>query len=432
MLAAHVAHLDEPFELGGDVSRVAIGAMADQHLDEVRRVGGEPISPVGVFEAEHLLPAALERQGDGDPVPSRRGDRHGAIDVVDEDAEPAPGRAATFGGDVAECLGDQPLGSLQPRPVRGADRRRSRTAARRSAGGRQPAGTAGADPSRQRSGGVGGGVVVDQRPECRRHRCRAVVLEDVAAEHHATRAAVEQVAGEGEHGPVVARTRHGRDRARHRRGSPGASTPRREGFRLDDVGARLDGLAHQRHQPFLVGHVVVTAVDARTGSARPSAGVEVLALGLGGEDVAQAGLAHAGSSSASSRLISRAAASRRIARRAASSTRLLSARSGDRYRLVTSPRTVSAGSGRPSMPASRRAWPADINTPSGPTAVTASRTAPRSSIAGRSAGTAKKPWSRATTSSVPTWAAAGGAGGSAAARLTSMSDSDIDVKGNIV
>ena len=79
--------------------------------------------------------------------------------------------------------------------------RRSRTAARRSAGGRQPAGTAGADPSRQRSGGgVGGGVVVDQRPECRRHRCRAVVLEDVAAEHHATRAAVEQVAGEGEHG----------------------------------------------------------------------------------------------------------------------------------------------------------------------------------------------------------------------------------------
>ena len=232
MLAARVAHLDEPFELGSDVSRVAIGAMADQHLDEVRRVGGEPISPVGVFEAEHLLPAALERQGDGDPVPSRRGDRHGAIDVVDEDAEPAPGRAATFGGDVAECLGDQPLGSLQPRrsaaptgasiPNSRSKERRWSTASRNS--WRRSVTTAQRRRRRwRRRRGSAPGVPPPSLSGGRAGRCCG------RTPRH--RAAVEQVAGEGEHGLVVAlgpaTGEIGHVTATR---TPGASTPRREGF----------------------------------------------------------------------------------------------------------------------------------------------------------------------------------------------------------
>ena len=81
---------------------------------------------------------------------------------------------------------------------------------------------------------LGRRVVVDQRLERRRHRCRALVLEDVAAEHHPGGATVEQVAGQGEHfavvalGPAAGEVGHVAahpDRPAHRRLAWGGSRP---------------------------------------------------------------------------------------------------------------------------------------------------------------------------------------------------------------
>ena len=101
---------------------VAIGTVADQHLDEVRRISGEPIAPVVVLELEDRLPAALERQGDGDARPLCHGDRRRAVEIVDEDAETTDRRRCPpFGGDVAERLGDERLGGGEPLAVSLAD-----------------------------------------------------------------------------------------------------------------------------------------------------------------------------------------------------------------------------------------------------------------------------------------------------------------------
>ena len=183
------------------------------------------------------------------PRPPRRGDCGRAVDIVDEDAEPAaaapPRSAATSPSASATSALAAAIrpGRRRPRVCR------PRTAARTSGGGRQRAGRAGA--GRHDSAAAAASrehVVVDQRLECRRHRCGAVVLEDVAAEHHATRPAVEQVAGQREHGAVVTlgpatgevgHVTADADRPAHRPlvgEDPG----------LDDVGAGLDGLAHQR------------------------------------------------------------------------------------------------------------------------------------------------------------------------------------------
>ena len=95
--------------------------MADQHLDEIRRIIGQPIPPIDVLEVEDLLTAALERHGDRDSGPPRRGDRRLAVEIVDEDAE-ARRRRSTFGGDLSERLGDERLGGRQPIEVERSDR----------------------------------------------------------------------------------------------------------------------------------------------------------------------------------------------------------------------------------------------------------------------------------------------------------------------
>ena len=102
---------------------------------------------------------------------------------------------------------------------------------------------------------------------------------------------------------------------------------------------------------------------------------EVLALGLGGEDVAQAGLAHG-----------RVVVGVEQVDQQGGGVEADCPEGGvvDEVALGAVRRQVQVGDVAadgeggerpPSIPARRRAWPADINTPSGPTAVTASSTA---------------------------------------------------------
>ena len=94
---AGIADLAQTVELGGDLGAVTVGAMADEHLHVRRRVGGQSLAPVVVFQLEDRQSAALEGQGDGDTGSPGDVDGGAAVVVVDEDAEVADRRRSCGG-----------------------------------------------------------------------------------------------------------------------------------------------------------------------------------------------------------------------------------------------------------------------------------------------------------------------------------------------